>query len=211
MLNYAVYSLIIDTSTTTIVAAVARDGIVVASDVRDDMRAQRLLDSVDRVLKEAAVQREQVGQVVVGVGPGGFTGLRVGIATARGIASALGVPIVAVSSLRAIGVPIARTRPGTTVCARIDARRGEWFEALMTADAHGSVDTSCALRVVAADGDMCTPPRDASLVAYGAPTPEGLLYASAGRTGCLPNEVLPYYGREPDARPGAWVQSGTRS
>ena len=67
------------------------------------------------------MKRADVGQIVVGCGPGSFTGLRIGIASARGLALALGVPCGGVSTLAAL----AAGAPGAV--ALIDARRGELF------------------------------------------------------------------------------------
>jgi tRNA threonylcarbamoyladenosine biosynthesis protein TsaB len=71
----------------------------------------------------------EVEAIAVGVGPGSFTGLRVGIASARGLGASLGVPLVGVSTLDALarGVGSAAARP---VAAVLDARRGEVFAAL---------------------------------------------------------------------------------
>ncbi len=211
MLNCTVYSLIFDTSTTTLVAAVARDNNVLAHVDRPGERAQRLLDAVDQVLSDAMISRAQLDRVIVGSGPGGFTGLRVGIATARGIASALGIAIVPVPTLEAIGAPVACSKPGQRVCARIDARRGEWFEALVSAMDHGAYDVSCALRVVPADGQFGDIPADADVIACGPPTPQGLLQAAARCDARDVHVVLPDYGREPDAIPGAWTQEAPLS
>lgn len=83
--------------------------------------AQRALVLVDEVLERAGCERQDVAQIVVGCGPGSFTGLRIGIATARGLALALGRPCVGVSTLEAL----AAGAPGAL--ALIDARRGELF------------------------------------------------------------------------------------
>lgn len=96
--------------------------------------AERILPLVERALAEAGWQRAQLERVAVGIGPGSFTGLRVGIALAEGIAMALGVPLVGVSSLRALS----RRVPAEISGARLpvlDARRGEVF--LAAYDAQG--------------------------------------------------------------------------
>ncbi|MEA2171980.1 MAG: tRNA threonylcarbamoyladenosine biosynthesis protein TsaB, partial [Solirubrobacteraceae bacterium] len=77
----------------------------------------------EEALAAAGVGWEQVSRLAVGVGPGGFTGLRIGIATARALAQARGVATVAVSSLAALAYPAG---PGL-VAGVIDARRGEAF------------------------------------------------------------------------------------
>jgi tRNA threonylcarbamoyladenosine biosynthesis protein TsaB len=95
--------------------------------------ATRLLAMAGGLLVEAGIGWSALQRIAVGVGPGTFTGLRVGIATARGLAQALAVEIVGVSSLRALAEPAleeARERP---VLAAIDARRGEVFAAAYAA------------------------------------------------------------------------------
>src|SRR5262249_12513144 len=67
--------------------------------------ATRLLEMVAELLAGAGIGWEQLDRIAVGVGPGPFTGLRVGVATARGLAQALSVPVVGVSSLEALARP----------------------------------------------------------------------------------------------------------
>jgi tRNA threonylcarbamoyladenosine biosynthesis protein TsaB len=81
--------------------------------------ASRLLALVEEIVDWEAVER-----IAVGIGPGGFTGLRIGIATARALAQARDLPLVGVSSLAALAAP----HEGAVV-AVIDARRGEVFAA----------------------------------------------------------------------------------
>jgi tRNA threonylcarbamoyladenosine biosynthesis protein TsaB len=85
--------------------------------------ATRLLPLADGLLAQAGLGWGELERIAVGVGPGTFTGLRIGIATARGLAQALGVELVGVSSLRALAYGSARA------LAVIDARRGEIFVA----------------------------------------------------------------------------------
>jgi tRNA threonylcarbamoyladenosine biosynthesis protein TsaB len=92
---------------------------------RRPSHATRLLELVEAVLEESATTWEQVDRLAVGVGPGGFTGLRIGIATARALAQARALPLTGVSSLRAL----AGGAPGPLVVGAIDARRGEAFAA----------------------------------------------------------------------------------
>lgn len=93
--------------------------------------ATRLLALADRLLGEAGVGWSDVQRIAVGVGPGRFTGLRVGIATARGLAQSLAVDLVGVSSLQALALGAesdARATGGAQgVLAVIDALRGEAF------------------------------------------------------------------------------------
>jgi tRNA threonylcarbamoyladenosine biosynthesis protein TsaB len=121
--------------------------------------ATRLLAMAAELLAQADLRWGELERIAVGVGPGRFTGLRVGIATARGLAQSLGAQLVGVSSLRALGLAAAHARrkgqrgpvPGTI--AVIDARRGEAFVAAYppenpeaTAPAAGEIVFPSALR-----------------------------------------------------------------
>jgi tRNA threonylcarbamoyladenosine biosynthesis protein TsaB len=83
---------------------------------------------VDEAFTEAGWERTSLDRVAAGVGPGSFTGLRVGISVAQGIALALGKPAVGVGSLRAMCRGVPASLPGLR-CAFGDARRGELFAA----------------------------------------------------------------------------------
>lgn len=111
--------------------------------VRDDPapgehpgHATRLLDMARSLLEQAGIAWRDLDRIAVGVGPGTFTGLRVGVATARGLAQSLAVELVAVSSLRALAEQAFATDPAgigapraDAILAVIDARRGEAFAA----------------------------------------------------------------------------------
>ncbi len=93
--------------------------------------ATRLLALAAQLLAEAGIGWREVGRIAVGVGPGRFTGLRVGIATARGVAQSLDVELAGVSTLDALALGAARASgaaaAGRGTIAVIDARRGEAF------------------------------------------------------------------------------------
>ncbi len=102
--------------------------------------AETLLPLVEAALARAGVGWDDVARIAVGTGPGGFTGLRLGIATARALAQSCGLPIVGVSSLEALaqGVELVDPKeieapghpdPHGPVLGIIDARRGEVFAA----------------------------------------------------------------------------------
>ena len=131
----------IDTATAESAVAVARGEELVferAAEPAADGRprhAAALLAEVEAAL-EAAGGWAGVGLIAVGVGPGTFTGLRIGIATARALAQGRGLPIAPVSSLAALalGIDSADAQPDRPRLALIDARRGEVFGALHEAD-----------------------------------------------------------------------------
>ncbi len=82
---------------------------------------------------DAAGGWESVTRIAVGLGPGSFTGLRIGIATARGAGAAAGIPVVGVSTLDALARPALEDTGKSAVLATTDARRGELFAALYLA------------------------------------------------------------------------------
>jgi len=87
-----------------------------------------LLPTVDQVLKKAGVAARDLDVVAVSIGPGSFTGLRVGLATAKGLALGAGARVVGVPTLEALAEGYASA--DTTICALLDAYRGEVYMAL---------------------------------------------------------------------------------
>ena len=95
---------------------------------RPKQSAERLLPLIAELLNEAGWQRRSLERLGVSVGPGSFTGLRVGIACAQGLSLGLGVPLVGVTSLAAMARAVPEAIPGVR-CAVLDARRAEVFAA----------------------------------------------------------------------------------
>lgn len=91
--------------------------------------ATRLLAMSAELLAQAGIRWSALERIAVGIGPGRFTGLRVGIATARGLAQSLDVELTGVSSLQALALAAAAREPGRAILAVIDARRDEAFAA----------------------------------------------------------------------------------
>jgi tRNA threonylcarbamoyladenosine biosynthesis protein TsaB len=121
----------LDASTpATAVAVLRADGLLreareAAPVAGRPQHAQRLLALSAQLLEAAALGWRDIGLVAVGAGPGSYTGLRIALATARGIARAHGAEVLGVSSLRALAEPVA----ARTAVAVLDARRGEAFVA----------------------------------------------------------------------------------
>jgi tRNA threonylcarbamoyladenosine biosynthesis protein TsaB len=88
--------------------------------------AESLLPAIDFLLATVRFERRDITGVVVGAGPGSFTGVRVAAATARGLARGLDVPLYAYSSLAVLALELADSGPA---CALFDARRGEVYAA----------------------------------------------------------------------------------
>ena len=111
-------TLAFDTATDVATAALVRGGTVLGE---RRSRAVRILADVEGLLADGGVARSDVRRLVVGTGPGSYTGLRMGLVTARTLALALDVPVAGVSTLAAL----AAGAPGATPV--LDARRREVF------------------------------------------------------------------------------------
>ncbi len=115
----------LDTSTTTAAVAIAEDDRIVGHSIHDtsDRRSTDLLVGIDKLCSDHGIAPRDFDAIAVGAGPGSFTGLRIGMATAKGIAFAAGKPLWAVSSLAALAFDVKHP----SVAAVLDARRGEIF------------------------------------------------------------------------------------
>jgi len=192
----------IDTAT-DVRAGVARDGRVVASDLVPDRRAhaEQLLPLVQRVLAAAGVTPSDLSGIVVGVGPGPFTGLRVGVAAAITLAEALGVPVRGVCSLDVVALDWADRgdAPADGFVVAADARRKEVYWA--TYDGTG---TRVGGPFVTAPGDVTDLPLagpGATLTGRDSSGPDAI---DAGRMAAFGERLLdaglePLYLRRPDA------------
>lgn len=129
---------ILGLDTATSVAGIAIvDGDRVLAEARHDTsgRGADLLVAIDRVCREAGVTPAEFSAIAIGAGPGSFTGLRIGMATAKGIAFAAHRPLWAVSSLAALADDALQelandqlfVHADGVICAVLDARRGEVF------------------------------------------------------------------------------------
>ncbi|TPK40033.1 tRNA (adenosine(37)-N6)-threonylcarbamoyltransferase complex dimerization subunit type 1 TsaB [Mesorhizobium sp. B2-5-4] len=92
--------------------------------------AEHLMAVIAEALKAGATDYAGLGAIAVSVGPGSFTGLRVGVSTARGLALALKVPAIGVTTLEALAAEAATAFPGRAVLAALDAGREEIHAAL---------------------------------------------------------------------------------
>ncbi|KUH84908.1 tRNA threonylcarbamoyladenosine biosynthesis protein TsaB [Mycobacterium sp. IS-1556] len=187
--------LAIDTATPAVTAGVVRlDGLeVLAERVTVDARAhaEQLTPNVVAALADAQVTVADLGAVVVGCGPGPFTGLRVGMASAAAFGHALGVPVHGVCSLDAIGIE--SRGDGSDVLVVTDARRREVYWARYRDG-------------VRVDGPAVNAPADvpgaAEVLARPPvyPTVAGLVRAVTDWT-TEPAPLVPLYLRRPDAKP----------
>jgi tRNA threonylcarbamoyladenosine biosynthesis protein TsaB len=188
-----------DTATDLATSALVADGETLGERTT---RAQALLADVDALLTVARLVPSDLTAIVVGTGPGSFTGTRIGLAVARGLALSLDLPVAGVSTLAALAASTARAFPV------VDARRGEVFVsgpyAVRPEDVvlpPGSVCVgSGALRyrdlLMARGADV--PPDDSDLH-----VPRASLHASIATSFGPADAVAPIYVRDPDAE--KWI------
>jgi len=97
--------------------------------------SQRLLASIHHLMAEGGVSWERLDAIAISTGPGSFTGLRIGLATAKGLAMATGKPLIGVSSLDTLACQLPWT--AQTICPVIDARKHEVYTAFYRCDHSG--------------------------------------------------------------------------
>jgi len=147
--------LALDTATPATTVALSGIGEVVYT-ARDDPRpgqrpghATRLLPLTAAVMNRAGIGWDGIDRIAVGLGPGTFSGLRIGIATARALARARDIPLVGVSTLQSLALRGPDARPATAgldaVFAVLDARRGEVFAASWRLDEAHEFDNALLL------------------------------------------------------------------
>jgi len=219
--------LALDTTTRAGSVAVVRDDRVLALLPGDASRThgERLPAEIAAALEHASVTREQIDLLAVAAGPGGFTGLRIGLAAIQGLAMTLNKPVAGVSVLRALAAQVTDAN-ADLVAPWMDAQRGDVFATLIDARSAGEVDAPMAEnpsqvlarwqsrlsgRSVVFIGDAVT--RDAAAIAAagggkwriqqpGALAPQiawlGKQLADQGLAG-PPHSLTPVYVRRPDA------------
>jgi len=192
-------TLAFDTATNVATSALVDDGEVLAE---RSSRAVTLLEDVDALLRQGGAHARDLDALAVGIGPGSFTGVRIGLATARGLALALDLRGTGVSTLDAL----AAGAPGATPV--VDARRNEVFAlvhgaaaVLAPADLHVEPGETCvgdgAIRyraLLEAKGAVVPPDDDERH------QPRARFHAQlAGALGPV-DSIEPLYLRDPDAK-----------
>lgn len=131
----------IETSTKTgSVAVVSETGVIAQYSLNIEVtHSERLMATVDRVLCDTGITMADMDGYAVAIGPGSFTGLRIGLAAVKGLALVTGKPVAAVPTLRALAwnLPYA----GHPICPMLDARKNEVYAALYQFDGSALVQT----------------------------------------------------------------------
>lgn len=140
--------LALETSAKAVSAAVVEDGVVLVSAYQNMglTHSVTLMPLVDGMLKNAGLTAQDMALIAVAAGPGSFTGLRIGVSAAKGLAWALSLPCCGVSTLEAMAEN-ARTFEGTVLCA-MDARRQQVYNAVFDCR-DGVLTRRCEDRAVA--------------------------------------------------------------
>jgi len=184
-----------DTATDLATSALVADGVVLGERTT---RPQALLADVDALLADATARPTDLTGLVVGTGPGSFTGTRIGLAVARGLALSLDLPVAAVSTLEALAAGSEGAFPV------IDARRGEVFvlgplavrpEDVVVAPGTTLVGSGARRYRALLTANGAVVPPDASELHV----PRASLHASLAASFGPADAVAPVYVREPDA------------
>ena len=214
--------LAIDTALGACAAAVldSQAGAILAAESIGMVRghAEAVMPLIARVMDAARSEFVELNRIAVTVGPGSFTGLRVGISAARGIALAAGRPAIGLSTLSALAAPHVATRSGDTIIAAIDARNEQVYFQVFAPNGVTVVTprldrVRAAVRAVPVGPTVITGSAATLVAAHwpsGSPVPRvddraapdigwvARLGAAAQEEGAPPK---PLYLRRPDARP----------
>lgn len=150
--------LVFDTSTDLLAVAVKNEEGRIFSHTESGFRhSETLLPAIERCLGEASLALREIGLIACTCGPGSFTGLRIGMATAKGMSLALGIPWVGIPTLDCIaqGHDFEQKKPGRTTVPVIDARKNRIYSALYKDGLRVSdyLDISLAELLARVDGD----------------------------------------------------------
>jgi tRNA threonylcarbamoyladenosine biosynthesis protein TsaB len=119
------------------VALIHGEMVIARSELAPRRHAERVLPMADELLAEAGIGRHALDVIAVGRGPGAFTGVRLAVSLAQGMAMALDVPVVTVSSLAALALEA--PEDDTSILAVIDARMGEIYAGCFRRGEHGDL------------------------------------------------------------------------
>jgi tRNA threonylcarbamoyladenosine biosynthesis protein TsaB len=129
----------LETSTKICSVALSKDGVCIGSvETGSDgyVHAEQLTPFIEMLMVEKSIEFGDLHGVSVSSGPGSYTGLRIGVSTAKGLCYALGIPLISIDSLLCLAISAQEKHPNTNLCALIDARRMEEYAAIYDHQLH---------------------------------------------------------------------------
>ncbi|NVK64806.1 MAG: tRNA (adenosine(37)-N6)-threonylcarbamoyltransferase complex dimerization subunit type 1 TsaB [Flavobacteriales bacterium] len=129
-----IYLLHIETSTKVCSVALSRNGELCAIEELEEQgysHGENLTIFIERVLKDEGISKQELNGISVASGPGSYTGLRIGVATAKGLCYSLKIPLIAIDSLTALAEQVETSQ---NKCAVIDARRMEVYNCIFDSE-----------------------------------------------------------------------------
>lgn len=138
----------IDTSTSVCSVALAKDGEVIAlKENNEGLNHSILLGSyIDELFKETQILPQQLDAVAISMGPGSYTGLRIGVSMAKGLCYGTSKPLIAVPTLQALALSVSsRLQEDAWYCPMIDARRMEVYTAFFDKENQPLIDTKAEI------------------------------------------------------------------
>lgn len=143
-----VYLLCIETSTTNCSVAIAKNGLVIIQ--KEDNSAQyshaeSLHVFIKEILDREQISMNQLAGIVISKGPGSYTGLRIGVSTAKGLCYALNIPLISVNTLESLAHQVISKTKDQYVIPMLDARRMEVFTAVFDSEFNTVQDTNALI------------------------------------------------------------------
>lgn len=219
-----------DTSLACCSAAILKEGQVLAHlfEQRQRGQAERLVPMIEEVCVQAELSLQEIDLIAVGRGPGTFTGIRIGLSAARGMALALNIPLMGLTSLETVAHGVAHNKgcePGEAFMVAHDARRGEVYTQSFIREEAGILPLTEPLAVPLDRVEDFILPQVSKIIGTGAgliqdrlQEPSGLIFSQdnalpdaailaniaqkrhvEGQQGYEPQSVTPLYLRAPDA------------
>lgn len=133
----SIYILNIETSTKACSVAIHNNGKLLNCKeivTEEFSHSEKLLLFISDVMNESRISFSQLNAVAVSMGPGSYTGLRIGVSTAKGLCYALDIPLISVSTLQAMAYGMLNVSKADLFCPMIDARRMEVYSAFFDSD-----------------------------------------------------------------------------
>jgi tRNA threonylcarbamoyladenosine biosynthesis protein TsaB len=145
LILHMAFILCIDTATEVCsVAVFNKNELLVINEIKEgNMHASALTNLIENTINEANITLKQLNAICVSKGPGSYTGLRVGVSTAKGMCYGLNIPLLSVNTLQGIAGFYMQQNPNNklTLCPMIDARRMEVYAALFDINLHEVIST----------------------------------------------------------------------